>query len=48
MARPTDGLAPASDLKTNVLGHINRVYGRNVPVEMEGSLKDGTIGFIVD
>jgi len=48
MARPTDGLAPASDLKTNVLGHINRVYGKNVPVEAQGGLKDGTIGFIVD
>lgn len=48
MARPTDGLAPASDLKTNVLGHMNRVYGRNLTPEMEGSLKDGTIGFIVD
>jgi pilus assembly protein CpaC len=48
LARPTDGLSPASDLKTNVLGHINRVYGRNVPSEVEGSLKDGTIGFIVD
>lgn len=48
MARPTDGLAPASDLKTNVLGHLNRVYGKNVPVEAQGGLKDGTIGFIVD
>ena len=48
LARPTDGLSPASDLKTNLLGHINRVYGRNVPPEMAGSLKDGTVGFIVD
>jgi pilus assembly protein CpaC len=48
LARPTDGLAPASDLKSNVLGHLNRVYGRPIPPEMEGGLKDGTIGFIVD
>jgi pilus assembly protein CpaC len=48
LAKPTDGLAPASDLKSNFLGHMNRVYGRNVPVEARGSLKDGTIGFIVD
>jgi pilus assembly protein CpaC len=48
MARPTDGLAPASDLKSNLLGHMNRVYGKNVPTEAQGGLKDGTIGFIVD
>lgn len=46
--RPTDGLAVASDLKSNVLGHMNRVYGKNVPASAEGGLKDGTIGFIVD
>ena len=48
MARPTDGLGVATDLKSNVLGHMNRVYGKNVPESVEGSLKDGTIGFIVD
>ncbi|MDX2157401.1 MAG: type II and III secretion system protein family protein [Hyphomicrobiaceae bacterium] len=48
MARPTDGMSPASDLKSNVLGHMNRVYGKNVPAGAEGGLKDGTIGFIVD
>jgi len=48
LAKPTDGLAPASDLKTNLLGHMNRVYGNNVPVGVQGGLKDGTIGFIVD
>lgn len=26
MSAPTDGLAPASDLKANALGHINRVH----------------------
>lgn len=48
MASPTDGLSPASDLKTNILGHMNRVYGKNVPIDAQGGLKDGTIGFIVD
>ncbi|MGE0515129.1 MAG: type II and III secretion system protein family protein [Hyphomicrobiaceae bacterium] len=48
MARPSDGLAPASDLKSNILGHMNRVYGDNVPVSARGGLKDGSIGFIVD
>ena len=48
VARPTDGLAVASNLKSNVLGHMNRIYGKNVPVAAEGGLKDGTIGFIVD
>lgn len=47
-ARPTDGLAVASDLKSNVLGHMNRIYGKNVPSSTEGGLKDGSIGFIVD
>lgn len=48
LAKPTDGLAPASDLKTNLLGHINRVYGSKMPASAGASLKDGTIGFIVD
>ncbi len=48
LARPTDGLAPASDLKSNLLGHMNRIYGKNVPPRAEGGLKDGSIGFIVD
>lgn len=48
MAKPTDGLAPPSDLKSNLLGHMNRVYGNNVPARAHGGLKDGTIGFIVD
>lgn len=48
LARPTDGLSPASDLKTNILGHVNRIYGKNLPSEAEGGLKDSTIGFIVD
>ena len=47
-AKPTDGLAPASDLKANLLGHMNRVYGKNVPAMAEGGLRDGSVGFIVD
>ena len=47
-AKPTDGLAPASDLKSNLLGHMNRVYGKNVPAMAEGGLRDGSVGFIVD
>jgi pilus assembly protein CpaC len=48
LARSTDGLAAASDLKSNVLGHMNRVYGNRVPASAEAGLKDGSIGFIVD
>jgi pilus assembly protein CpaC len=46
LARPDDGLAPASDLKANFLGHLNRVYGkgRELPT---GGLK-GDHGFIVE
>ncbi len=47
LARPTDGLAPASELKSNLLGHMNRVYGKNVPTNADGGLK-GDVGFIVD
>lgn len=47
-AKPTDGLAPSSELKSNLLGHMNRVYGKNVPAMAEGGLKDGSVGFIVD
>ena len=47
VARPTDGMAPASDLKSNLLGHMNRVYGKNVPKNADGGLK-GDVGFIVD
>jgi pilus assembly protein CpaC len=45
LATPDKGLAPASDLKANFLGHLNRVYG---PREMpkKGGVKD--YGFIID
>ena len=46
LARPDDGLAPASDLKANFLGHLNRVYGRGRELP-PGDLK-GDYGFIVE
>lgn len=46
LVRPDDGLAPATDMKANFLGHLNRIYGKTVPLP-EGSLKDD-YGFIVD
>ncbi len=49
LASPTDGLAAASDLKSNLLGHMNRVYAKGgvMPIAA-GSIKDESIGFIVD
>ena len=46
LARPLDGLAPASDLKAMFLGHLNRIYGKNTHVP-SGGLK-GDYGFIVE
>jgi len=46
LSRPDDGLAPASDLKADFLGHINRVYGGGAPAPI-GDLK-GDYGFIVE
>jgi pilus assembly protein CpaC len=46
LARPDDGLAPASDLKANFLGHLNRVYGRGRELP-PGGLR-GDYGFIVE
>ncbi len=49
VARPVDGLAPAPDLKSNLLGHMNRVYGKNAAsIKDAGSIKDNNVGFIVD
>lgn len=45
LATPGDGLAPASDLRANFLGHLNRIYGRDVAIPA-GSIKD--YGFIVE
>ncbi len=50
LARPDEGLAPASDMKANLLGHINRVYGKarqQAGPPAHGGLK-GDHGFIVD
>ncbi|MBA2126640.1 type II and III secretion system protein [Hyphomicrobium methylovorum] len=46
LATPTDGLYPATDLKADFLGHLNRIYGKgeNAP---SGGLK-GDYGFIVE
>lgn len=46
LARPDDGLAPASDMRANFLGHLNRIYGRGQPMP-DGGLK-GDYGFIVE
>jgi pilus assembly protein CpaC len=46
LVRADEGLAPASDLKANFLGHINRVYGRGRELPV-GDLK-GDYGFIVE
>lgn len=46
LSLPGQGFSPASDRKRNFLGHINKVYGRDVPTA-EGGLK-GDYGFIVD
>lgn len=47
LARPDDGFAPASDMKANFLGHLNRVYGRGNQAPASGDLK-GDYGFIVE
>lgn len=46
LAAPTDGLAPATDVRTYLLGHLNRIHGRSVSFP-GGGLKDG-YGFIVE
>ncbi|MEM7747782.1 MAG: type II and III secretion system protein family protein, partial [Pseudomonadota bacterium] len=46
LAAPTDGLVSATDVRTYLLGHLNRVHGRSVALPA-GSTKDG-IGFIVE
>lgn len=47
LAKPDDGFAPASDLKFNLLGHLNRVYGKEIPQSAQVGLKDGA-GFIIE
>jgi pilus assembly protein CpaC len=46
LATPADGLAPATDLKADFLGHLNRIYGKGEGVP-SGGLK-GDYGFIVE
>jgi pilus assembly protein CpaC len=46
LARADDGLVPASDLKANFLGHLNRIYGKTA-APPPGGLK-GDYGFIVE
>ena len=46
LARPDDGLAPATDMKANFLGHLNRIYGKGTAMP-DGGLK-GDYGFIVE
>jgi pilus assembly protein CpaC len=46
LATPADGLYPATDLKADFLGHLNRIYGGG-EVAPSGGLK-GDYGFIVE
>lgn len=46
LARPSDGLGAATDMKANFLGHMNRIYGRGHEIP-DGGLK-GDYGFIVE
>jgi pilus assembly protein CpaC len=46
LASPGDGLAPATDLKADFLGHLNRIYGKGEGMP-SGGLK-GDYGFIVE
>jgi pilus assembly protein CpaC len=46
LARPTDGLGSATDMKANFLGHLNKVYGKGTSAP-DGGLK-GDHGFIVE
>jgi pilus assembly protein CpaC len=46
LARPTDGLASATDMKANFFGHLNKVYGKGTSAP-DRSLK-GDHGFIVE
>ncbi len=46
LSRPSDGLAPATDMRANFLGHLNRIYGK-ANLMPAGSTKDD-FGFIVE
>jgi len=47
LARPDQGFAVASDAQANLLGRLNRVYGRK-PEEMPTGQYTGNFGFIVE
>ncbi|MDJ0512241.1 MAG: type II and III secretion system protein family protein [Methyloceanibacter sp.] len=47
LARPDDGFAWASDVNTDLLGHMNRIYGRDPERAPVGSYA-GDVGFIVE
>ncbi|HDL17396.1 MAG TPA: type II and III secretion system protein family protein, partial [Rhizobiales bacterium] len=47
LARPDKGFAVASDAQANLLGRLNRIYGRR-PAEMPDGQYQGNVGFIVD
>ena len=46
LTRPDQGLATPTDVRANLMGHLNRVYGRGT-VLPDGGLK-GNYGFIVE
>ncbi len=47
LARPDKGFAVASDAQSNLLGRLNRIYGRK-PEEMPSGQYQGDFGFIVE
>ena len=47
LARPDKGFAVASDAQSNLLGRLNRIYGRK-PKELPSGQYQGNVGFIVD
>jgi pilus assembly protein CpaC len=46
LVRPDEGFAPATEMKADLLGHLNRIYGRGT-IRPDGGLK-GDYGFIVE
>ncbi len=47
LARPDDGFSPASDGKGYLMGHLNRIYGRE-PEHMPVGGYKGDVGYIVE
>ncbi len=47
LARPDDGFVPASDIKSDLMGHLNRIYGKQPDHMPVGGYK-GDFGFIVE